>query len=265
MGLNKEKYGQFLFGSQINYTGTYLEEHSEGVGRNAVYRFLKHSDIGFEAIWEGVKKDIIYSKNGCIILDDTVLDKSYSYDIEPVRRQYSGNAHTVIKGIGVVNCIYFNPELNRFWALDARIFDPDNDGKTKLDHVSDMLDSLVDRKVRYRHVLMDTWYATRDTMLKISDLGKIFYCPVRTNRLATEHSGESYRQVGDLQWSESELLSGKTVKFKDFQKDKLLKLFRIVVSTNQIEYVVIPFSFFNSLIIFLFLCAFLQTLVKTFF
>ena len=31
-----------------------------------------------------------------------MVDKNYSYQIEVVRRQYSGNAHGVIKGIGVV-------------------------------------------------------------------------------------------------------------------------------------------------------------------
>jgi len=32
-----------------------------------------------------------------------VLDKSYSFEIDGVRRQYSGNAHGVGTGIGIVN------------------------------------------------------------------------------------------------------------------------------------------------------------------
>ena len=34
---------------------------------------------------------------------------------------------------------FVNPEIERFWAIDYRIFDPDIDGKSKLDHVNDML------------------------------------------------------------------------------------------------------------------------------
>jgi hypothetical protein len=34
------------------------------------------------------------------------VTKSFSFKIELVRRQYSGNAKKVIKGIGVVTCIY---------------------------------------------------------------------------------------------------------------------------------------------------------------
>lgn len=42
-----------------------------------------------------------------------------------------------------VNCVYVNPETNQFWVIDYRIYDPDGDGQSKLDHVADMLQSLV--------------------------------------------------------------------------------------------------------------------------
>ena len=74
-----------------------------------------------------------------IIFDDVVLEKTHSIKIQRVRRQYSGNQHGIIKGIGVVNCVYFDPIVNQFWVIDNRIFDPDRDGKTKLDHVQGML------------------------------------------------------------------------------------------------------------------------------
>ena len=62
------------------------------------------------------------------LFDDTVLDKRYSDTIEEVRTQYSGNAGGVIKGIGVVTCVYVNPEINKFWVLDYRIFNQDKMG-----------------------------------------------------------------------------------------------------------------------------------------
>jgi hypothetical protein len=62
------------------------------------------------------------------------LDKDYSHKMELVRRQYSGNAHGIIKGIGIVNCVYVNPGLGRHWIIDYRIFAPDFDGKNKITH-----------------------------------------------------------------------------------------------------------------------------------
>jgi hypothetical protein len=43
-----------------------------------------------------------------------------------VRLQFSGNAHGLIKGIGLVNCLYVNPETGQYWVIDYRIYDPDH-------------------------------------------------------------------------------------------------------------------------------------------
>ena len=74
-----------------------------------------------------------------------------------VRRQYSGNAHGIIKGIGMVNCLYVNPEAKQYWIVYFRIFSPDGDGKSKLDHVHDMLTTMAAaRDLVFDRVLMDT-------------------------------------------------------------------------------------------------------------
>ena len=177
-------YCQFLLSSQVNYTLTYYADHSKSLSHDAINRYLNRDKIIPSMIWEKVKERIIFSPNGYILFDDTVLDKNYSYKIELVRRQYSGNAHGIIKGIGVVNCIYYNPDIDQFWIIDYRIFDPDSDGKSKLDHVSEMLNNAVlQKQIPFRTVLMDTWYATRKFMLQIEKLEKIYYCPLKENRL----------------------------------------------------------------------------------
>jgi hypothetical protein len=199
---------------------------------------LKTERLTPRLLWEKVKDQIIYSPNGAIVFDDTVLDKSYSFAIEGVRRQYSGNEHAVIKGIGLVNCLYYNPELDRFWVVDYRIFDPERDGKSKLDHVSEMLDLLKFRQIEFRFCLMDSWYATMPLMTRLIKEQKIFYCPLKKNRLVDDSIGEKpYRAIEALEWSDEELLSGKIVKVKKFASDTRLKLFRVVVSTNRTDYI----------------------------
>ncbi len=85
-----------------------------------------------------------------------------------MRRQYSGNVHQVIKGIGVVMCISINPQTDQLWVIDYRIYDPDGDGKSKLDHVRERLNNAVhDKNLPFRGVLMDSWYAERKLMLLI--------------------------------------------------------------------------------------------------
>jgi len=144
-----------------------------------------------------------------------VLDKSYSFASEGVRRQYSGNENAVIKGIGLVNCLYYNPELHRFWVVDYRIFDPERDGKIKLDHVSEMLDTLQIRQIQFRFCLMDSWYVTVGLMTRLIKEQKIFYCPLKKNRQVDDSGGTNpYRAIETLDWTPEKCWRAKPLKSK---------------------------------------------------
>ncbi len=233
-------YCQYLLISQINCTVTNFAEHTEKFSHDAVNRYLAGDQIRPRLVWENVKGQVVQTPGGYVVFDDTVADKNFSFKIELVRRQYSGNAHGIIKGIGVVTCVYVNPSLNQFWIIDFRIYDPDSDGKTKLDHVHDMLTNCVYQKqLLFRTVLMDTWYATKDAMLYIEQLGKVYCCPLKDNRQVDDSGGAApYRRVDSLDWTEKERKHGKVVKIKGFPKDHKVKLFRVVLSTQRTDYVV---------------------------
>ena len=66
------------------------------------------------------------------MFDDSVLDKSGNKKIKLARWQYSGTAHDTVMGVGVVNCVYYNPEIDRYWVIDAGIYQPDEDGKKEI-------------------------------------------------------------------------------------------------------------------------------------
>jgi hypothetical protein len=239
MKTTRQIYCQYLLSSQINYTCTNLADHLDGLDHNSVYRYLKHEKLTPRLIWEKAKQTLVQSSAGYLIFDDTVVDKSYSFEIEGARRQYSGNAHGVVKGIGVVNLVYYNAESDRYWIIDYRLFDPDRDGKTKLEHVNDMLDSVARRNLQFRTVLMDAWYATVQLMTRLARAGKLFYCPIKKNRLVDETRGqEPYRGVETLAWTTAEEQQGKLVKVKGFAQATYLKLFRVVVSPDRTDYIV---------------------------
>jgi hypothetical protein len=239
MKTTRQIYCQYLLSSQINYTCTNLADHIEGLDHNSVYRYLKEEKISPSVLWEKVKELIVPSERGYLLFDDTVLVKSASYEIEGVRRQYSGSTHSVVKGIGVVNLVYYNAEADQYWVIDYRIFDPERDGKTKLDHVDEMLDSVRHRKIPYKTVLMDSWYATARLMTRLIREGKLFYCPIKKNRKVDESGGETpYVPVESLSWTTEELRIGKTVKLYKFPGATKLKLFRVSVSSHRTEFLV---------------------------
>ena len=233
-------YCQFLLSSQTNFTLTHHADHHAQFSHDAINRYLRGEKLTSRLIWENVKSQVVLSANGFLVFDDSILDKDFSSKIELVRRQYSGNAHAIIKGIGMVNCLYVNPDSEQYWIIDYRIFEPDGDGKSKLDHVQDMLVAAVaDKQLPFATVLMDTWYATKDLMLFIDSLHKIYYCPLKDNRLVDDSAGQApYRRVDSLSWSDRDLAHGKSIKIKGFPKDYKVKLFRVVVSTHRTDWIV---------------------------
>jgi hypothetical protein len=114
-------YCQYLLVSQINYTLTNFADHCDTFSHDAINRYLRGERITPRLIWDNVRGEIVPTARGYLLFDDTVLDKSHSCQIELVRRQWSGNAKAVIKGIGVVTCVYVNPEFDQFWLIDYRL------------------------------------------------------------------------------------------------------------------------------------------------
>lgn len=232
-------YCQFLLVSQTNYTLTYFADHSPGFSHDAVKRYLEEERLTARMVWEQVRGQVVHSAAAYLAFDDTVLDHNSAFKIELVRRQYSGNAHAVIKGIGVVTCVYINPQTDQFWMIDYRIYDPERDGKSKLDHVQEMLDNaLSDKALPFRGVLMDSWYAERKLMLHIERLQKVYYAPLKDNRQVDETAGErGYQRVDSLIWSAAEAQRGKQVHIKAFPKDHQVKLFRLVLSSKRTDFI----------------------------
>lgn len=236
-------YCQYLLSSQINYTLTNFADHSQHFSHDQLNRYLRNEKLKPRVIWEQVRDSIVFSENGYLLFDDTVADKNYSFAIELVRRQYSGNTKSVIRGIGIVTCLYVNPELNQFWLINYRIFCPEADGKTKLDHVREMFDNaILHKQIKFRTVLMDSWYAAKELMLHFERSDKIYYCPLKSDRLVDEGFAETgkpaYQRVDSLIWNETEKEEGKNVHLNKFPKGHRLQLFRLEVSTDRTDYIV---------------------------
>ena len=135
--------------------------------------------------------------------------------------------------------MYVNPDTNQFWLLDYRLFAPEADGKSKLDHVVDMLDQLISRQIPYRTVLTDNWYATTALFKKLTEANKFFYCPLKSHRLVDDSGGQQpYQPLALLTWSAADVAQGKLLKVKGMPKDSKLKLFRALVSTHRTDYLV---------------------------
>lgn len=239
MSFSKLDYCQYLLSSPVNYTVTNLADHLTGISHDHINRYLRGEKLTPHLLWDNVKPLLQPSSTAYLLFDDTVLDKRHSASIELVRRQYSGNEHRVIRGIGLISCVYVNSETGQFRVIDYRLYDPDGDGQSKLDHVATMLDGVVySKQLPFATVLMDSWYATQKLMAQIDQFEKLYYCPLKANRRVDDSGGtQRYQRVDELSWHVEELQKGKLIKVRGFPADKKVKLFRVTVSTNRTEFV----------------------------
>jgi hypothetical protein len=229
-----QEYVQYLAVSQVNFTQTYMGAHHNKVSHDQLNRRCREEKVRPRHLWQAVRGDVVEDPEGYLLFDDTVLNKEYSEKIEIAKRQYSGAAHGIIMGIGVVTCVYYNPALKKFWIIDFRIYNRIADGKDKLQHVEDMLlHTITWKKIAFRGVLFDTWYATAHLMNVISQQKKYFYCPVKQNRKVFQ--GVHWTQPQYLSWDEEALKKGHGIRLKRQSRYFRIRIHRLVKPTRSAD------------------------------
>ena len=142
-------------------------------------RLLQHQSSDTDSLWNEVRK-FVTPKKGYMIVDDTVLDKPYSEKMGFVRYQWSGKHHRTVKGIGLVTLVW--TDGTTVIPVDFRIYNIDEDDKTKNDHFRDMLDKAEERGFNPEFVLFDTWYASVKNLKAIRTKEWHFLTRLKKNR-----------------------------------------------------------------------------------
>ena len=155
--LSQRNYIDFLLNTPRSYTGTHLAAHLPEVSHDQVYRFLRDNTFSTGQLRELVQPLVADSPEAFLLVDDSKQDKRYSRFIEVAQRQYSGNVHELVTGIGLVNLVHSSGESGDFLPLDFRIYAPTQDGLTKNDHFQAMFKQVVEKgKIQTRTLLFDS-------------------------------------------------------------------------------------------------------------
>ena len=116
-------------------------------------RLLRKQHFDPEPLWAEIRK-FVTPKGGYLIVDDTTLDKPYSIKIGFVHDQWSGKHYHTVKGIGLITLIWTDDE--NILPVDFRIYDINEDEKSKNDHFLDMLEKAKERGFKPKFVMFDT-------------------------------------------------------------------------------------------------------------
>jgi hypothetical protein len=130
--ITKQEYIEYLLSTPFNYTCTNMADHKANLSHDVVSDFLRRERFTPANLWAIVQGYLDDSPTASVIVDDSVQDKRYSHFIELVKKQYSGNEHGTVKGIGLVNFVHSAGNDEAHWPIDYRIFHPEVMARPKM-------------------------------------------------------------------------------------------------------------------------------------
>lgn len=223
-----DEYGyiQWLLAAQTNYTCTELEKVApNGMAHDAPTRMLRRSRLTPKILWKNAEPHV-EKQRGFLIVDDSVIDKPHAQDIALVRWQYSGAHHDVVKGIGLETLLWTHGPQHL--PVDFRLYNPAADGKTKHQHLQDMLYVADHRGFRPDYVLVDAWYSSLDNLKTVRKLNWHWIAQLRKNRIVSlaAHEPTNLEKINIPS-------EGKVVHLRGYG---LINVFKTVLTNGRVEY-----------------------------
>ena len=235
--ISKQQYVEYLICTIGNYTSTNLAEHLDAVSHDTITDFLRSERLTARTLWEVVDGLIADSPEAFLIVDDSVQAKRYSRFIELVKLQYSGAVPGLVRGIGIVNLVHSAGTKQDFYPIDYRIYAPDQDGKTKNDHFTEMISNAIsDKQIQAKHILFDSWYASADNLKLVQRLGLVFFTTLKSYRMVSFSKEAGYIHLATVTWTAEQLANGQMVKLKEVPFK--VRLFKVVATNGDIDWVI---------------------------
>jgi hypothetical protein len=235
--ITKRQYVEYLICTVGNFTSTNLADHLDAVSHDSITDYLRNERLTAHGLWELVTGLIQDSSEAFMLVDDSVQDKRYSRFIELVKLQYSGAEHGLVRGIGVVNLVHSAGAGKDFYPIDYRIYAPEQDGRTKNDHFSEMvINAVFAKKIKAKRLLFDSWYASAENLKLVDRLGLTFFTTLKSNRLVSLSKEGGWIHLEDIDWTKERLQNGMMVKLKEVPFK--VRLFKVVATNGDIDWVI---------------------------
>jgi Transposase DDE domain len=172
--------------SEGSFSLTKSSRRFVSVSHDMLTRFL------VQWLFEGFKDWEKLPRGGYIVLDDTVINKQYSKNIEGVSYQYSSNEKKKLNGLCFILVLWVYG--NQSFVLDMLIWK--KGGPTKNELVQAALRRYRLAGIQPKKVLFDAWYAASSTLNLLSSWGWTYLARIRSNRLFNNRHLKEYRFFG---------------------------------------------------------------------
>jgi len=221
-----ELYTDYLISGNGYATATGLSSLMEGdVSHDQITRFLSKQKYDSKDLWKQVKSTVreIESDDACLIFDDTIQEKKWTKESDIMCWHFDHTVGKSVRGINMLNALYYSNEVSipvafeivskpvQFSDIKTRKVKRASE-VTKNELMRDMIKVAINNKLKFRYILMDTWFSAKENFEFITKHEKHFIAALKSNRLfATsledKHNGEFIR-VSELELSDKQSIRG---------------------------------------------------------
>jgi hypothetical protein len=218
---NLELYTGYLISSFGQAPATGLSAMLSGaISHDEVTRFLSARDYTAKDLWLEVKKTVrqIENDEAVLIFDDTLQEKTWTDENEVMCWHFDHCQNRMVRGLNILNALYHAQDISipvAFEVIKKPITFCDvgtqqvkrRSEVTKNTLLQQMSTTCINNQLKFRYVLMDSWFSAKENFELIRARHKHFVAVLKGNRLVA--LSEADRQQGCCVRVDSLVLSDK--------------------------------------------------------
>lgn len=223
---NLDLYTDYLLSTFGAATATGLSAMVEGdVSHDRITRFLSEQDYTSRDLWQEVKSTVrlVERDEGALIFDDTIQEKAWTDESELMCWHFDHCSGRNVRGINLLNALYHGNGSSipvafelvkkpfQYCDLKTRQVKRKSD-VTKNELMRQMIDTCLRNELKFRFVLMDSWFSAQENFDFITGKGKHFIAALKNNRLVAlseeDRKKKRFVRVDELDFPEQTAVQG---------------------------------------------------------
>ena len=219
-------YADYLLSTFGAATATGLSAMLEGeVSHDQVTRFLSAQEYTSKDLWQQVKSTVrsIEHDDGVLIFDDTIGEQAWTDESELMCWHFDHCSGRTVRGINLLNALYYCNGTSipvAFELVTKPIQYSDittqklkrKSEKTKNEMMREMIQTCINNTLKFRFVLMDSWFSSEENFEFITDKRRHFIAALKDNRLIAlseeDRKNKRFVRVDELHFPEQTPVQG---------------------------------------------------------
>ena len=221
-----ELYTDYLLSTFGAATATGLSAMVDGdVSHDRITRFLSKQEYTSRELWLQVKAMVrqVQDAEGVLIFDDTIQEKAWTDESELMCWHFDHCSGRSVRGINLLNAVYHCKGASipvafelvkkpiQYCDLKSRKIKRKSE-VTKNEMMREMIGACIRNALKFRFVLMDSWFASKENFDFITGKGRHFIAALKSNRLVAlseeDRKNKCFVRIDELDFPEQTAVQG---------------------------------------------------------